>query len=54
MALALQANLLLRHAPDFVGEAFCLSRLAGEGGASFGTLPKNTAIDVILERAWPL
>lgn len=53
LALALQASLLLRHAPDFVGEAFCLSRLTGEGGASFGTLQKNAAIDAILARAWP-
>ncbi|MBI2958757.1 MAG: isovaleryl-CoA dehydrogenase, partial [Betaproteobacteria bacterium] len=41
LALALQASLLLRHAPDFVGEGFCASRLDGDGGASFGTLPKG-------------
>lgn len=53
VALATQACLLLRYAPDFVSAAFCASRLGGEGGAAFGTLPGNTAFAALLARAWP-
>ena len=53
VALATQACLLLRYAPDFVSAAFCASRLGGEGGAAFGTLPGNTAFTALLQRAWP-
>ena len=51
LALALQASLLLRHAPADVADAFCASRLAGEGGRAFGTLPAGTDFGRILERA---
>ena len=53
MARALQGALLLRHADPAVAEAFCASRLAGDAGLAFGTLP--TAIDAarIIERARP-
>ncbi len=53
LALALQGSLLLRHAPPAVADAFCASRLAGEGGRAFGTLPPGTDIAAILERAVP-
>ncbi|MEO6324337.1 MAG: isovaleryl-CoA dehydrogenase [Thermoanaerobaculia bacterium] len=53
LALALQASLLVRFAPDFVAEAFCRSRLSQDWGASFGTLPRDVDFDGILERAWP-
>jgi putative acyl-CoA dehydrogenase len=53
IALAMQAALLVRHAPDEVADAFCASRLAGDWGRSFGTLPASTAFDTILARAWP-
>jgi putative acyl-CoA dehydrogenase len=53
MALALQASLLLRHSPPFVADAFCASRLAGDWGAAFGTLPASTDFKAILERARP-
>src|SRR6478672_1571959 len=52
MALALQAALLLT-AGHPLAETFCLSRLAGEHGLAFGTLPSGIAIDVALERALP-
>ena len=39
MALALQASLLLRHSPPAVADAFCATRLAGDWGHAFGTLP---------------
>ncbi len=51
LALALQGSLLVRHAPPEVADAFCASRLAGDGGRAFGTLPVGTDFRVILERA---
>ena len=53
VALAVQASLLRRHAPDFVFDAFCHSRLSGIGPQVFGTLPSNVAFDSILQRAMP-
>jgi putative acyl-CoA dehydrogenase len=53
LALALQGALLLRFAPDHVSQAFCATRLAGDWGYAFGTLPKNADFKSILERAWP-
>ena len=41
LALALQAALLVRHAPAAVADAFCASRLADGGGRQFGTLPRG-------------
>jgi len=52
-ALVLQGSLLVRHAPDAVSDAFCATRLGGDGGRAFGTLPSGSAIDAILDRAWP-
>jgi len=49
-AIALQASLLRRHAPTGVAEAFCQTRLLGDYGHTFGTLPKGTAAQVILDR----
>jgi len=54
LALALQASLLVRHAPAAVADAFCATRLAGEGGRAFGTLPERTDFAGILERHAPL
>ncbi|HWP64819.1 MAG TPA: isovaleryl-CoA dehydrogenase [Candidatus Limnocylindria bacterium] len=50
MAVALQASLLLRTAPTPIAEAFCASRLTGDRGLAFGTLPAGCALDAILER----
>ncbi|MFL6291077.1 MAG: isovaleryl-CoA dehydrogenase [Thermoanaerobaculia bacterium] len=50
LALALQGSLLIRHAPAAVADAFCATRLAGEGGRAFGTLPAGTDFAAILER----
>jgi len=49
LALALQGSLLVRHAPHEVADAFCASRLAGDAGLAFGTLPADTDFDVIIE-----
>ncbi|MGH3309066.1 MAG: isovaleryl-CoA dehydrogenase [Streptomyces sp.] len=51
MALVLQASLLQRHAPAAVADAFCASRLGGEGGHAFGTLPPGVDTAAILDRA---
>ena len=52
LALALQASLLVRHAPHAVADAFCASRL-GDGGLAFGTLPPSVDSGPILERSAP-
>ena len=53
VALAVQASLLRRHAPEFVFDAFCRSRLGGDWGQAFGTLPAATAFDALIARATP-
>ncbi|PAZ15590.1 DNA alkylation response protein [Streptomyces sp. SA15] len=53
MALTLQASLLVRHAPPAVADAFCASRLGGDWGHAFGTLPDAADLDAILARALP-
>jgi len=51
LALALQGSLLVRHAPAAVADAFCASRLGGEAGRAFGTLPPGIDLAAILDRA---
>ena len=51
-ALALQASLLIRHAPGFVSDAFCESRLGAHWGHAFGSLPGGVDARSILERAF--
>ncbi|MFD5911367.1 acyl-CoA dehydrogenase family protein [Streptomyces massasporeus] len=53
MALTLQASLLVRHAPPAVADAFCATRLGGDWGHAFGTLPESAGLDAIVERALP-
>ncbi|MDP3617958.1 MAG: DNA alkylation response protein, partial [Rhodoferax sp.] len=53
MALALQASLLVRHAPAFVSDAFCHSRLAQVGQHNYGALPRGVDCAAILARATP-
>ncbi|MFN2547994.1 MAG: isovaleryl-CoA dehydrogenase [Myxococcales bacterium] len=53
LALALEASLLLRHAPRAVADGFCATRLAGDHGYAFGSLPAGVDVDAILARAWP-
>jgi putative acyl-CoA dehydrogenase len=52
MAVALEASLLVRHAPAFVADAFCASRLGGSGRL-FGTLPVGADFTALLARALP-
>ena len=53
MALALQAALLVQHAPAAVADAFCASRLEGGGARNFGTLPAGADCAAIIARAMP-
>jgi putative acyl-CoA dehydrogenase len=54
MALALQASLLVRYGDEAVADAFCASRLAGDWGQAFGTLPAGTDFGRIIERHRPV
>ncbi|MYX07615.1 DNA alkylation response protein [Streptomyces sp. SID8375] len=54
MALVLQGSLLVRHAPSEVADAFCASRLGGDAGAAFGTLPHTLDLAAVVERARPV
>ncbi|MER6234575.1 MULTISPECIES: acyl-CoA dehydrogenase family protein [Streptomyces] len=51
MALVLQGSLLLRWAPPEVADAFCASRLGGDWGSAFGTLPHSLDLASVVERA---
>src|SRR3954468_14209534 len=51
LSLALQASLLVRHAPPVVADAFCASRLGGDRHRAFGTLPRGVDGAAIVERA---
>ncbi|HEX3173861.1 MAG TPA: acyl-CoA dehydrogenase family protein [Solirubrobacterales bacterium] len=53
MALALQASLLVRYGDQAVADAFCASRLSGDWGYAFGTLPAGTDFGRIVERHSP-
>jgi putative acyl-CoA dehydrogenase len=53
MALAMQASLLVRHAPAFIADAFCASRLAGTGQHNFGALDRKADCAAIIARATP-
>ncbi len=54
MALCLQGSLLVRHAPAAVADAFCASRLGGDGGLEYGTLPAGTDFESIIARSRPV
>lgn len=54
LALVLQGALLVRYAPPAVADAFCASRLGGDGGAAFGTLPHTLPLGELVERAMPV
>ncbi|MFG3349439.1 acyl-CoA dehydrogenase family protein [Streptomyces sp. NPDC048018] len=51
MARVLQGALLVRWAPPAVADAFCASRLGGDWGAAFGTLPHTLDLATVVERA---
>ena len=51
LALVMQASLLVRFGHPAVADAFCASRLGGEGSASFGTLPAGCDFHALIARA---
>ncbi|WP_328536025.1 acyl-CoA dehydrogenase family protein [Streptomyces sp. NBC_00344] len=53
IALVLQGSLLVRWAPSAVADAFCASRLGGDWGTAFGTLPHTLDLASVVDRAAP-
>ncbi|MDO9380310.1 MAG: acyl-CoA dehydrogenase family protein [Nocardioidaceae bacterium] len=53
MAVCLQGALLLRHSSPAVADAFCASRLGGDWGGVFGTLPPGLDLRAVVDRATP-
>jgi putative acyl-CoA dehydrogenase len=53
MAVALQGSLLVRFGDPAVADAFCVSRLDGDCGRAFGTLPAGVDFRSIVERHRP-
>ncbi|MDT4926708.1 MAG: putative acyl-CoA dehydrogenase [Pseudonocardiales bacterium] len=51
MAMLLQGSLLLRHGHPAVADAFVGSRLGGDWGVAYGTLPVGVDTAAILDRA---
>jgi putative acyl-CoA dehydrogenase len=51
LAIALQASLMTRHAAAEAAEAFVASRLNGDWGRAFGTLPPGANAAAIMRRA---
>ena len=54
MALALQGSLLVRFGDQAAADAFCASRLDGDWGEAFGTLPAGTDFKRIIARHSPV
>ena len=50
MALLLQGSLMVRYGDEASADAFCASRLGGDWGQAFGTLPAGTDFTRIIER----
>ncbi len=53
IALALQASLLVRHAPPEVADAYCTARLASPWSANYGAVPLAGRTDAVLRRLLP-
>ena len=53
MAVVLEGSLLVRHGDPAVADAFCASRLGGDWGHSFGTLPAGLHLASIVQRHRP-
>jgi putative acyl-CoA dehydrogenase len=53
MAIVLQGSLLVRFGHPAVADAFVTSRLAGDWGHAFGTLPRGVDVRAIIDRATP-
>lgn len=53
LAVGMQASLLIQHGSPAVAEAFVRSRLGGEHGQVFGTLPQDVQFAKIIKRSLP-
>ncbi|MEV4253891.1 acyl-CoA dehydrogenase family protein [Spirillospora sp. NPDC049652] len=53
LALVLQGSLLVRHGHPAVADAFCATRLSGDWGIAFGTLPPGLDLTPLIDRATP-
>jgi putative acyl-CoA dehydrogenase len=51
MAFALQASLLVRYSSAAVADAFCSTRLDGDWGRAFGTMPQGLDTQAVVDRA---
>ncbi|HET7200244.1 MAG TPA: acyl-CoA dehydrogenase family protein [Burkholderiales bacterium] len=54
IAIALEASLMVRNASPEAADAFCASRLEGDWGRAFGTLPSAAPCEAIVRRAQSL
>ena len=52
MAVVLQGALLVQFAPEAVADTFCATRLGGDWGLAYGTLPADAPVDFLIERSW--
>ncbi|MEU5879359.1 acyl-CoA dehydrogenase family protein [Spirillospora sp. NPDC047279] len=53
MALTFQASLLVRHGHPAISDAFVATRLGGDWGHAYGTLPSSVDLAPIIDRATP-
>jgi putative acyl-CoA dehydrogenase len=53
LAMALQASLLVRHAPAAIADAFSAARLSEHAGVAYGAVDAKIDADAILARALP-
>src|SRR5207248_1581091 len=52
LAVALQASLLIRAGNSAVSDTWCRTRLGGQHGQTFGTLPKDAPMKQLIDRAF--
>jgi putative acyl-CoA dehydrogenase len=52
LAKCISAALLVQHAPSAMADLYCASRLDGNWGNAFGTLPESDQFLAIIDRAW--
>jgi putative acyl-CoA dehydrogenase len=53
LARLLAASLLVREAPGAVSSAYCMTRIAGDHGSEYGTLPPGVDTLALVDRALP-
>jgi putative acyl-CoA dehydrogenase len=54
LAVVLQGSLLARYGDPAVADAFAVSRLGGDWGGAFGTLPAGAGTGTIIKRVTPV